>query len=450
MPTSRETRAPASPSTHPRRLPRLTGPALFLCVLGSGCAALTNPVKNGIPAESAPPEWLAKPRDVLHPLPVSLLGQTPPAVYRLAPGDLLGVWVEGVLGKPDERPPVIQPVRGSESPALGYPFPVREDGTVALPEVAPIPVAGRSVAGAEEAIRRAYTSKGILKPGKEHVVVSLLRKRRYHVVVVRDEAQNFNTTGGDVPAVVIASTQKRGNGHTIDLPAYENDVLNALGRSGGPPGLDDYNAVIVEHKSRAGRRVNPDGTVTVCAGPGHNVIRIPLRVPPGETPPLSQEDVILDSGDVVYLEARDRERFYTGGLLPPGEYVLPRDYDLDVVKAVAFVRGPLINGAFGGSNLSGRLVEPGIGGPSPRLLTVLRKLPDGQQVALEVDLFRAVHDPAANILVQPGDVLILQDTPAQGVARFLANIYDRLTFSFAFEALGRSSTSTERVIFTPP
>jgi hypothetical protein len=120
------------------------------------------------------------------------------------------------------------------------------------------------------------------------------------------------------------------------------------------------------------------------------------------------------------------------------------------VRAVAFVRGPLINGAFGGSNLSGRLVEPGIGGPSPRLLSVLRKLPDGHEVTLEVDLFRAVHDPAANILVKPGDLLILQDTPAQGVARFFANLADRLTLSFGFQTISRSSTSTERVIFSPP
>jgi Polysaccharide biosynthesis/export protein len=448
MPISRSDRTLGSSATAPPRLPHLTRLALLLWVLSSGCASLTNPVKRGIPVESAPSEWLAPPRDPLHPLPVSLLGQRPPAVYRLAPGDLLAVWVDGVLGKADERPPVIQPVRATEPPALGFPFPVREDGTILLPLVPPIPAAGKSIAEVEAAVRKAYRDAGILKAGKEQVLVTLLRKRLYHVVVVRDEVQNFNTTGGEASTVVIASTQKRGNGHVIDLPAYENDVLNALGRSGGPPGLDAYNAVIVEHKSRAAQWVDPDGTVTACLG-GPHIVRIPLRVPPEEEPKFSREDVILDDGDVVYLEARDQERFYTGGLLPPGEYVLPRDYDLDVVRAVAFVKGPLLNGAFGGSNLSGRLVEPGIGGPSPRLLTVLRKLPDGHEVALEVDLFRALHDPSVNILVQPGDLLILQDTPAQGVARFLGWFLDRLYFNFGFQTISRSSTSTGRMIFTP-
>jgi len=34
--------------------------------------------------------------------------------------------------------------------------------------------------------------------------------------------------------------------------------------------------------------------------------------------------LVLNTGDVVFLEARETELFYTGGLLPAGEYVLPR------------------------------------------------------------------------------------------------------------------------------
>src|SRR5205814_2825890 len=134
------------------------------------------------------------------------------------------------------------------------------------------------------------------------------------------------------------------------------------------------------------------------------VIRIPLRLLPGEGLPLKAEDVILQTGDVVFLEARDYELFYTGGLLPPGEFVLPRDYDLDVVEAVTRVRGSLINGAFGGSNLSGTLIATGIGNPSPTMLTVLRRLPGGRQLPIRVDLGRALRDSRERILVQPGDV----------------------------------------------
>ena len=52
------------------------------------------------------------------------------------------------------------------------------------------------------------------------------------------------------------------------------------------------------------------------AAPGAQVVRIPLRLPPDEPPPFRPEDVVLQTGDIVFIEARDTEVFYTGGLLP--------------------------------------------------------------------------------------------------------------------------------------
>src|SRR5262249_29888634 len=149
----------------------------------------------------------------------------------------------------------------------------------------------------------------------------------------------------------------------------------------------------------------------VC--PARQIIRIPLRQPAGAPLPFSPEDVVLHSGDVVFLEARDEEVFYTGGLLLPGEYVLPRDKHLDVVEAVSRFRGPLFNGAFGGSNLSGRLMQEGIGNPSPSLLTVVRRTPGGGQVPIVVDLREALRHPEERILVRPGDLLLLQEKPGE-------------------------------------
>ncbi len=46
--------------------------------------------------------------------------------------------------------------------------------------------------------------------------------------------------------------------------------------------------------------------------------------------------MVLKEGDVVYIESREAESFYTGGLLPGGESRFPRDNDLDVLGAMAF------------------------------------------------------------------------------------------------------------------
>ncbi len=85
--------------------------------------------------------------------------------------------------------------------------------------------------------------------------------------------------------------------------------------------------------------------------------------------------MILGEGDIVYVAAREAQVFYTGGLLQSGQYTLPRDFDLDVVQAVAYVRGPLINGALGQNNLTGQILTGGIGFPNPSLVTVVRRIP---------------------------------------------------------------------------
>jgi hypothetical protein len=156
------------------------------------------------------------------------------------------------------------------------------------------------------------------------------------------------------------------------------------------------------------------------AGP---VVRIPLRQTPHAALGFLQADVLLQTGDVVFLEARDEEVYYTGGLLPPGEFVLPRDKNLDVIEAVSRVRGPLLNGEFGGNNLAGNLVDTGIGNPSPTLLVVLRRTPGGGQVPIVVDLREALRHPEERLLVRAGDLLILQEKPSEAMARYLTRTF---------------------------
>jgi hypothetical protein len=148
------------------------------------------------------------------------------------------------------------------------------------------------------------------------------------------------------------------------------------------------------------------------------MVRIPLRQEPGLPLTFAPQDVILQTGDVVYLEARDKDVYYTAGLLPTGEHVMPRDKDLDVLTAVSLVRGPLNNGSFGGSTLSGAIFVPGIGQPSASLLVILRKTTDGGQVPIRVDLNRAQRDVRERILVHAGDLLVLQERPTEALARY--------------------------------
>src|SRR5262249_38035105 len=157
-------------------------------------------------------------------------------------GDVLGVWIEGVLGDKNQPPPVRIPEVANTPPAVGYPVPVREDGTIALPLINPVNVKGKSLAEAQAEVIKAYTvTRKILQPGRERVIFTLMRPRQYHALVVRQDSGGLTvgTTG------LIGNT-KRGTGFVLDLPAYENDVLNALARTGGLPGLDADNEVIIQ------------------------------------------------------------------------------------------------------------------------------------------------------------------------------------------------------------
>jgi hypothetical protein len=410
-----------TPDPTPARTRRLAAPLLagLGCLLAGGCAALTNPVADGIPVRRLPEEVFGRPASELRDLPLTLLRQGEPDAYRLAPGDVLGIVAEGILGERGQAPPVRLPGDGGQAPALGYPVPVQEDGTVALPFLPPVDVRGKTLAEAREAIRAAATApKEILKP-EARLVVTLLQPRRYHVLVVRQDAGGAAADAGGLLGLT-----RRGAGYALDLPAYRNDVLNALALTGGLPGLEANDEVVVQ-------RGTPDAALLALGGPcgpggpgGGTEVRIPLRLRPGEAVPFRPRDVVLRDGDVVLVEARPAAVYYTAGLLPVGEYPLPRDRDLDAVEAVARVRGPLVNGGFNQFNqFAGSVVSSGVGSPSPSLLVVLRKTACGAQVPIRVDLNRALRDPRERVAIRPGDVLVLQEKPAEAVLRYLTAVF---------------------------
>jgi hypothetical protein len=433
-----------------RVLPWFAG--LLLLANLSGCAAFTNPVANGIPVRRLPPELLGESRENKETIPLALLRQRPTADYILAPDDILGIWVEGIVGEKGQLPPTRVLEFGNLPPALGLPIPVRKDGTISLPLVGPIPVAGLTLEQAEAAVRKAYTvEKQIFKPGSEKIFVTLQRKRHYHVLVIRQDSAASpggaegptGTTGGRATGFIISigaggRGARRGTGFALDLPAGENDVLNALARTGGFPGSDAVNEVVIVRGSLAPGQGGEDLFRNFQACPpgadllslaGGQTIRIPLRYRPGERPYLRPEDVILQTGDIVFIEAREADVFYTGGLLPAGEYVLPRDADLDILEAISRIGGPIDSGGLNPLNITGTFLTPGFGFPSPSLVTVIRRTPGGGQFAIRVDLDRALRDPRERILVQPKDLVLLQERPDQALARYVSNAFN---FSFIY------------------
>ncbi|MHB1426399.1 MAG: polysaccharide biosynthesis/export family protein [Gemmataceae bacterium] len=416
---------------------------LAFCFLTAGCAALSNPALEGIPVRLLPEELRGKSVEGAKTIPLNLLAQPQPDAYRVGPNDVLGIWVEGVLGQKDQPPPLLAPVRLdlSELPqATGYPTQVRLDGTISLPLIKPLRVQGMTLSEVENEIRRVYSETGILKEkGPMRISVSLSRPRTYHILVLREDSSMPSSQGsavnisGGFGSTEYISPSRKGSGWALDLPAYTNDVMSAIAKTGGLPGSDALDEVIVQRNARRGgsweaiiQDFNANGVPYPM--PGTSIYRIPLRVRPGNLCPFRPEDIVLQDGDVLYIPARDDRRFFTAGLIPPGEHLLPRDTDLDVLEALARVRAPLVNGLFASNNFSGAGIMPGIGQPSATLVTVIRKLPHGGQIPIRVDVAKAIRNPRERILIQPGDILVMQETPEQGIVRYATQIFDFVYF----------------------
>jgi protein involved in polysaccharide export with SLBB domain len=398
------------PTNFDRRNRLTQGLFLALLLMSGGCASLTNPVVDGIPVRRLPEELLGESREELKPIPLTILGQKKPDAHLVDAGDILGIVIEGVLGDKNQPAPVRLGDNMSGPPAQGFPIAVQDDGTILLPYVSPIEVKNKTLAQVQETLRKAYTEdKEILKSGSERIIVTLLQPRKFEILVVREDGGSAGVNAGAVfggNGTIIGSS-KQGKGFKLELSAYENDVLTALAQTGGLPGTDAKNEVIIYRKGN-----NPLESMEPI------VTRIPLRVRPNAGPPFRPEEIILNKGDILYIESREAEVFYTAGLLGSGQFPLPRDYDLDVIQAIALVRGPLINGGFSQNFGGGNTLNSGIGQPSPSLVTVLRKTTTGQQIPIRVDLNLAFKDPRERLRIQPGDFLVLQEKPYEAVVRY--------------------------------
>ena len=75
------------------------------------------------------------------------------------PGQVLGFYIEGVLapceygGVPNLAPP---PGPNDSPESMGYPVPIRKDGTVSLPSIKPVYVRDKSLREIHELVRSAY------------------------------------------------------------------------------------------------------------------------------------------------------------------------------------------------------------------------------------------------------------------------------------------------------
>lgn len=411
--------------------PQRTASLIAVCLLAASLCGCSAVARQAVPATCVRPVGSQTPRSDREPINFALLRQVPPPVHLIGPRDVLGIFIEGVLGQRDQAPPVHFPDPGQDlPPAMGFPVPVREDGTVSLPLIEPIPVAGLTLAQAEEEIRAAYMiRRKILQPGRERIIVTLIEPRTYSVLVIREDSAivsgiGSNPRGQQTQGILGATTlgtTKLGAAQLVELPAYQNDVLHALSQAGGLPGLDARNEVLI---LRGGFKTGEDQQRLAAAGRdpatwrevwenNPYVTRIPLRIGPTDPPVhVTPEEIILNTGDIVYIQGREAEVFYTGGLLQGGQFPIPRDYDLDVLGAIAMAGGS-VAASPGGTGSQAVNGGRGVGSIFPPTRVIVLRQVNGQPVPIKLNLKTAMLDPRQRLLIQPNDHIILEYTETE-------------------------------------
>ncbi|MEZ6063870.1 MAG: polysaccharide biosynthesis/export family protein [Planctomycetaceae bacterium] len=430
--------------------------ASALLTASAGCSQFA---LNAIPVSRVPSQILAgELKDDFEDISPLRLRQDPPEAYLLAPGDVLGfhiyeqaaaVAAAQTSAARQSNVPLLPAVHFSEDgslpPAVGNPIVVQDNGTIAVPILSPIHVEGLSLVQATEKVRNAYTVDTDTFPDDTQFSLTMIHRRTVRVQVIREES------GGK------ADITKRGTGHIVDLPAYENDVLHALSETGGMPGTDAKNEVLI-YRGMFNEAISYDQVlngicVDNCQDPCFcneaplpdppNLTRIPLRYNPANPPVFSQDQILLHDGDIVIIRSRDEETFLTAGLLGGGEYPLPRDKDLDVLGAIAIAGGPLGNFGTGIGGVGGGARGRGFGGTAnrggggycqPSEVIVIRELPCGNQITIKVDLNKALEDRSQRILIKPNDVVMLRYTLTEEIGNVVLNL---IQFNYFLNSIGR-------------
>ncbi|MEM6473173.1 MAG: polysaccharide biosynthesis/export family protein, partial [Planctomycetota bacterium] len=287
---------------------------IWQCITGAvilsahaGCSTLTQPI-DGVPASKVPRQYFAEPKNNLVPVDVSVLSLEPPREYLIGPDDILGIYLEGVLpftppGAPPEPPPVNFPEAESTlPPSIGFPIPVQEDGTLALPLIEPLNVEGLTLDQVQDAIRDAYVDNDILQPDKARPIVTRIKERTIDVIVIREDGGSALLTNNIGSQFIRGGSDRSASGGLVKLPAYQNDILHALVETGGLPGLNAKNEVRVLRANRDNEKIRAEfmqayrarleaSKLDPCACPPElpedpSILRIPLRLPPGEDPGL--------------------------------------------------------------------------------------------------------------------------------------------------------------------
>jgi polysaccharide export outer membrane protein len=330
-------------------------------------------------ASSLPPELLAPRYATLQNVDLSRLARTISNSQILYIGDEVEVTI--ATGLEDKTPPA-------------WKGRVADDGTVNVPLVGVVQIAGLEVAQAEQLIHAESIRRG--KYVSPNVTLALTQRRTNKVAVLG----------------AVKEPQ------TYELPASSSDLLTAIVQAGG---LTDKAGTIIEIRHPPGLAEVPvamgsNGYSTELAGTRGNrrLVRTPPRTVQVDLTQAASSDFgdysLADGATVMVMERPKRFIHVMGLVNSPSQYEIPDEQqEISLLGALAMAGGQTMSIA--------------------DKVHVIRQLPDRTEpVIIQASVRAAKHDATSNIRIAAGDIVSVEETPTTFV---VGTIREFIRFGFS-------------------
>jgi len=315
----------------------------------------------------------------------------------LAPGDLLEITV--ATGRSDEK----------ITPTLAR---VADDGTVSVPVIGPVPVAGLEAFDASQNITSLAIQRGMYR----HPLVT---------VEIKSKAVNRIT--------VLGAVKEQG---VHEIPRGGSDLISALAAAGGlTEDADSVVEIIRQPKFGLAAADTPtppatsadSGEIELVAyqNIGHSTVANPntpqtpgwlapqtVRIDLANGNPITHADYRLLDRDIVRVVTRKKDVVYVAGLVKnPGQFEIPLDQDIHLLDVIA---------------LAGGRSSP----VADKIFVIRRVESQTEPLVIQASISKAKQNGLENLRLTAGDTITIEQTPVTAVVDSLGKFF-RFSFGVA-------------------
>ncbi|MFO1041930.1 MAG: SLBB domain-containing protein [Planctomycetaceae bacterium] len=329
-------------------------------------------------AKTVPASLLATKRENAQTLDLTRLARASKDSDSIDRGDVIEVSISAGL---DEDDTITLPVR------------INDEGIANLPELGPIKLAGMEMEAAEAAIvAMCIENKLYVRP---NVTVTMKRQRMNRVMVVgavkSPDVYELPRGRSDLLAAIVAAgglEKDAGTKVEIRNPRRPGGRSTPIA-SGLQPGIDTVGHSSGDLSETTLASTDPDIIPVIDADGKMESYKVDLV----SATKAGKGGYIIEDGGVISIEKRDPEPLHVIGLVrKPDRYDFPIAEDLRVTDAIALA---------GGTSM-----------PVADRVFIVRRVPKSNETAvIQVSLRQAKRNAQANMSLEPGDVVSVENTP---------------------------------------